>query len=189
MSEVHFHGVYYHLYQCSSGGGHYHILSRTGEVSQPCWSKPALIGLIRDLRMLIPDACTEVERVNRHADLAGILSMVNAFANKRNRVGGKIAKGYVLPRDWQLGEQREVPRDWKEFRSGRASSIAIPTTLFGGDFQTLAPLHCDFVGRTESFPERGTVGMDEVLRLARLPATIIGQEAVGIEWSRLEDED
>ena len=189
MVNVLFLGVHYLLYKCQGSGCHYHIVSRSGEVSQPCWSRPALIGLSHDLRMLIPDAISEIERVNRQADLVGILHMVNALANKRNRVSGKIAKGYVLPREWSLGEQREVPRDWQDFQSGRSSSIAIMTDLFGGDCQTLAPLVCDFIGRTETWPVRGTVSLEEIVRLARLPARIIAQSELGIEWGDLEDED
>ena len=138
--------------------------------------------------MLLSDDLSPEQRVDAYADLAAILFMVNALARKRNRADGKFADGYVLPHDWLLGERRFMPRDWKRFRSGESNFIGLVADVFGGDFQVLAPFPCDFVARTEIMPKRGTVGLEELDRIARAPARIITQAELGITWEPPEVE-
>ncbi len=184
MSAVLFAGQHFHLYRCAAHG-HYHILSRLGAVSQPCWSRPALVALIRDQRMLLNDPSDE-DQVDAYLDLDDILKEVDALARKQNRGPTGFLPGFVLPRDWQPGEH-EVAGPWQRFRRRETEVMSFPANDACGGI--LMPLFCDFVGR-DIVPPRGQSFRDaEWAAYADAPARVIHQPELGIEWRMPETED
>ncbi len=173
---------HFQLY-CCQAYGHYHILSRLGIVSSPCWSRAALIGHVRDLRMTLLDDLNKPDRIDALAELTSIEDATNVLARKRNRVGGKFAPGCVLPYDWQLGEHK-VPALWQRFRRCETEIMSFPANGACGGI--VVPLFCDFVGRDLVPPLGQSFREAKWAKYADAPARVIPQSELGIEWRIFE---
>jgi hypothetical protein len=174
--SVPYHPQFFRLF-CCQAHGHYHILSRHSGVSQPCWSRAALVGLARDLKMTLPDDLSEGDRQAASVDLAAIMSTIDALARRRNRIKGKFAPGFVLPHDWQPGEHAVIS-PWQRFWRGETAAMSFPANEVCGGI--MVPLFCDFVGR-DVVPPKGRSFRDaEWATYAEAPARIVTMAELGL---------